>query len=105
MTQFVTVAKIGEIPEGRSRCVVLGEHRVSVFFVAGNYYAIDDYCPHMGAPLSTGDIRDGSVVCDRHLWAFRLSDGVCVDAPTLKARTFETRVVGEEIQVRLPETS
>jgi hypothetical protein len=37
------------------------------------------------------------------MWAFSIIDGSSPDVPTLKAETFEVRVVGNgEIQVRLP---
>ena len=102
MSDFITVAGAGDIPEGQGKAFTVGEREVAVFHVRGRYYALDDYCPHMGASLATGDVRDGAVVCDRHLWAFRLSDGCCTDVPTLKAETFEVRVQGDAIQVRLP---
>lgn len=101
MCDFITVAKVGEIPEGRGKAFAVGDRRIGVFCDGGKYYALDDACPHMGAPLSLGDVRDGMIVCDRHLWGFRLTDGVCPDAPKLEARTFELRVLGDEIQVRV----
>lgn len=42
------------------------------------------------------------VVCNRHMWAFRLTDGTSPDVPTLRATTFEIRVNDDEIQFRLP---
>ena len=103
MAEFVAVAKVGEIPECQSKTVVVGDRRVSVFCWQGEYYALADECPHMGAPLGTGDVRDGMVVCDRHLWAFRLADGVCPESMRLKAETFEVRVEDGEVRVRVPE--
>ena len=102
MNQFITVAKVGEIPEGRGRTFTVGDRRMALFSVAGNYYALADACPHMGASLGVGDVRNGTVICDRHLWAYRLEDGVCADSPNLKAETFEVRIDGDRIQVRLP---
>lgn len=102
MNQFATVAKVGEIPEGRGKTFLVGDREIAVFHVGGRYYALDDYCPHMGASLGVGDVRDGAVICDRHLWAFNLSDGSCLDVPALRAETFEVRVEGDEIQVRVP---
>jgi len=101
MSQFTTVAKVGEVPEGRGRTFSIAGRQIAVFFVGGRYYALDDYCPHMGASLGTGDVYQDMVICDRHLWAFKLSDGSCPDAPGLKADTFEVRVQGDEIQVRV----
>lgn len=102
MSQFVTVARVGEIPEGQGRAFTVDGREVAVFFVKGRYYALDDYCPHMGASLGTGQVWEDLVLCNRHLWAFRLADGFCPDAPALKAQTFEVRVEGDEIQVRVP---
>jgi len=102
MSQFTFVAKVGEIPEGRGRTFTVAGRRVALFLVGGRYYALADACPHLGASLGAGDVRDETVVCDRHLWAYRLEDGVCVDAPNLRAQTYEVRVEQGEIQVRLP---
>jgi nitrite reductase (NADH) small subunit/3-phenylpropionate/trans-cinnamate dioxygenase ferredoxin subunit len=101
MSEFVTVARVGEISEGKGRTVVARGREIALFLLQGQYYALDDYCPHMGASLGDSDLWQDTVVCSRHMWAFRLADGVCVDVPSLKAETFEVRVVGEEIQVKL----
>ena len=101
MSEYITVARIGDIPEGKGKAFTIGDREIAVFRVGGQYYAIDDYCPHMGASLSTGGVWNGAVVCNRQLWAFRLVDGQGIDVPTLKAETFEVRVEGEEIQVRI----
>ena len=100
---FVTVAKVGDIPAGRGECFQVGTRRIALFFVDGQYYALDDFCPHMGAPLWMGQIHQQTVICDRHQWAFQLTDGVCVDAPSLRAQTFPVRLVGDEIQVAVNE--
>ncbi len=102
MSEFTTIAKVGEIPEGEGRTFSVGERRVAVFHCDGQYYALDDRCPHMGASLGLGEVRNGTVICDRHLWAYRLSDGVCLEAPKLRAETFEVRISGDEIQVAIP---
>jgi nitrite reductase (NADH) small subunit/3-phenylpropionate/trans-cinnamate dioxygenase ferredoxin subunit len=102
MPEFTTIAKVGDVPEGRGRTFTVGERRVAVFLVKGAYYAMNDACPHMGASLGVGDVVGDTVVCDRHLWAYRLADGVCLETPELQAETYEVRVEGDAIQVRLP---
>jgi len=102
MSDFVTIARVGDLPEGRGRTFCVGECHIALFLLGGKYYALDDFCPHAGASLGEGDVRGDTVVCRRHLWAFRLADGVSPDAPTLRATNFDVRVVGDEIQVRLP---
>ncbi|GAB6165533.1 nitrite reductase small subunit NirD [Thermostilla marina] len=101
MAEYITVAKVGEIPPRQGKLFQLEGHDIAVFHYDGRYFALDDYCPHMGESLSLGEIHDGCVLCSRHMWAFRLTDGVCEDVPALQAKTFPVRVVGDEIQVCL----
>ena len=103
MTAFKTVAKVGEIPPGEGRAYELDGRMVAVFFVDGEYQAIDDFCPHMGASLAAGTVEDGAVMCPWHAWRFKLSDGTWCDNPQIAADSFDVRVQGDEIQVSPPE--
>jgi nitrite reductase (NADH) small subunit len=98
---FVTVAKVGAIPEGEGRSFQVGNRLVAVFLYQGRYLAIDDLCPHMGASLGAGYLdEEGIVTCPWHAWRFCVRDGKWADNPRLSVDTFEVRVVGDEIQVR-----
>jgi nitrite reductase (NADH) small subunit/3-phenylpropionate/trans-cinnamate dioxygenase ferredoxin subunit len=99
---FVTVARVGSIPPGQGETFTVGDRLVAVFNDGGTYRAIDDLCPHMGASLGAGPIEGGVVTCPWHAWRFRLSDGAWCDNPRLAVDTFEVRVQGNEIQVRVP---
>jgi nitrite reductase (NADH) small subunit/3-phenylpropionate/trans-cinnamate dioxygenase ferredoxin subunit len=101
LSGFVTVARVGDIPKGQGATFTVGERLVAVFNEGGSYRAIDDLCPHMGFSLGAGRVEDGVVTCPWHAWRFRLCDGAWCDNPRLSVDTFEVRVVGEEIQVRL----
>lgn len=105
MADFVTVAKVGAIEEGRGITCTVGQRLVAVFLSGGQYHAIDDLCPHMGASLGAGEVYDGIVTCPWHAWRFRVSDGTWTDNPKCKVDAFEVRVVGDEIQVRVNETA
>ena len=101
-THFQTVAKVGAIPEGGSLTVTLGDIVVAIFNDGGSYYAINDFCPHMGASLAEGHLEEGVVTCPWHAWRFCVRDGTWCDNPTIKTDAFEVRVVGEDIQVNVP---
>ena len=60
-------------------------------------------CPHMGASLGAGEVVNGIVACPWHAWCFKVSDGTWCDNPRIKIDSYETRVVGDEIQVQLRE--
>ena len=101
MSDFITVCKEGEVRPGHGKSFTVEGRAVALFLVDGKHYALDDYCPHMGASLGPGTVRDLKVICDRHGWAFKLTDGQGIDAPDFKAQVFETRVQDGEVQVRL----
>ena len=98
---FVTVAKVGEIPEGQGMAYPVSGRMVAVFCEHGNYFAIDDFCPHMGASLAGGYVEKGLVSCPWHAWRFCIQDGRWMDNPRIKIDAFETRVLGDEVQVRV----
>ena len=82
---------------------MVGERLVAVFRFQGEYFAINDLCPHMGASLGAGYLdEEGAVTCPWHAWRFNVCNGTWCDNPRLKTDTFEVRVEGDEIQVRVP---
>jgi nitrite reductase (NADH) small subunit/3-phenylpropionate/trans-cinnamate dioxygenase ferredoxin subunit len=101
MADFQTVMRVGELPEGEARTIELGAKLVAVFCHQGQYHAIDDVCPHMGASLAGGHVENGIVTCPWHAWRFRLSDGTWADHPRLKIGCYAVRVAGDEIQVQM----
>lgn len=50
-------------PLGRTIC---GEPMVFFRGREGKVAALEDFCPHRGAPLSLGFVRDGALVCGYH---------------------------------------
>ena len=105
MPQRVTVAKVGDIPEGGAVVVSVRQKDVAIFRINGAFQAIDDMCPHMGASLSGGFVEDGCVTCPWHYWRFRLSDGAWADNPKVKLGAYPVHVVGDEVQLELPDAA
>ena len=105
-SEYLTIAKVGAIPEGEGRSFQVGDRLVAVFLHQGRYLAIDDLCPHMGASLGAGYLDDeGVVTCPWHAWRFCVRDGKWADNPRLGVDTFEVRVASDQIQVRLARPS
>lgn len=102
---FQTVAEVGDIPDGEGRAYPVNGRMVAVFRRGEAYHAIADACPHMGASLASGWVEGDAVTCPWHAWRFCVTDGTWLDNPKSKVRTdaYEVRVVGRQIQVRVPE--
>ena len=97
---FVTVAKVGEIPEGGVKVVRLEDQSVAVFHVGGAYYALEDVCTHDGGPLAEGTLDGDVIECPRHGARFDVRTGAVLCLPaTTPVPTYEVRVEGDEIQL------
>ena len=103
MSQYTTVARRGDIPEGTGKAFHIKKRSVAVFNTGDAYYAIDDVCPHMGASLADGHLEDNVVTCPWHAWRFSVCDGTWCDNRKISIDSFEVRLVDEEIQVCVPE--
>ena len=102
MAEFQSACKASELAEGEGRTVAAGGKLIAVFRENGQFYAIDDVCPHMGASLASGYLENGIVTCPWHAWRFGIHDGGWCDNPKSKIDAFEVRVEGDEVQVRVP---
>lgn len=105
MAEFHTVCLVRDLPEGRSRAIRVGTKMIAVFHHGGQFYAIDDMCPHMGSPLVDGHVENGIVTCNWHAWRFRLADGAWADNPRIKIGCYPVQVVDGVVQVRVSEAS
>ena len=77
-----------EIPSGAgTRMELAGGDEVAVFNIDGEYYAIDNFCPHKGAPLSEGLLCGHIIECSLHGWQFDVRTGDCLTVPE-RIRTF-----------------
>ena len=100
MTQFVPVARVGELGPGQKRLVWVGGQPVVLVNVGDTYYAVGDVCPHQGASLAEGWLHGDTIRCAQQGWAFHLRDGRST-APLIRARTqtYDVRAEGGEVLV------
>ena len=76
-TNFVRVADLTEVEEGRPKAVRVEGQSVALFQHHGEVYATDNQCPHMGYPLTRGMVRGGVLTCDWHGYSYDLAGGGC----------------------------
>lgn len=102
MATFQRLAASHEIPAGGSRCFVVGDRKIAVFHVNGEFFAIDDTCTHAQASLSAGDIVGNTVECPRHGAAFDVRTGEALSLPATKpVQTYPVRLEGDEILIAI----
>lgn len=86
VTEPIVIAEIDEIPEGESRTYPYGETVVAIFCRGGEFFAVDDICPHMGASLAGGYFDGTAVTCPWHAWRFCVANGTWLDNPKSPVR-------------------
>jgi nitrite reductase/ring-hydroxylating ferredoxin subunit len=98
--QFTAVLAEGELGAEPRRALA---HGVAVVLAraGGSIYALGDHCPHLGGPLSNGQISRGQIICPWHGSRFDLATGACRRGPaTTGPPRFATRVRAGQIEIR-----
>ena len=97
---FVKVATVQELGPGQCKPFEAGGKPAALFNVGGTFYAIEDVCPHRGAPLHEGVCEGGVVHCPWHGAQFDLTTGAHLSPPAQRGvRAFAVQVVGDEVRV------
>jgi nitrite reductase/ring-hydroxylating ferredoxin subunit len=99
ITGFERVARLSEVPPGEAIAVRVGDREIGLFNVNGAIYALDDMCPHQGAPLHDGWIEGCTVTCPWHAWCFDLATGRMLLGGYEGVEAFEVRLEDESIYV------
>lgn len=102
MSDFVRAAAVDEIPENGMKAITVGHDRIVICNVGDKYYAFADECTHDSAPISTGFLKRGMVICPRHGARFDVTTGAVTAPPAVAPlETYEVKVEGNDILVKL----
>jgi len=129
--EFVEVAKVNEIPDGKMKHTEVDGEEVLIAKVGGKFYALSDRCGHMNALLSMGNLKGNTVTCPFHGSTFDITTGKKLSEPiltpsqemeplpqtwqkffenvgqlmahikTYDQTTYETRVDGDSVKIRI----
>jgi len=102
VSEFTTVASLADVPENGLKTVQVDGANLVLVRRDGRIYALEDRCSHEEFPLSAGEVTGDQITCALHGARFDLASGTPKALPAvLPVRTFECRVEGDEVQVRL----
>lgn len=102
-SETIRLASTQDIPEGVGREFRVGKRYIAIFRYQGQFYALEDVCPHAGAPLNNGPLQNGAVTCLWHAWRFNLHDGMCTNIQKAPAvPTYPVTVRGDDLYVTFP---
>jgi nitrite reductase/ring-hydroxylating ferredoxin subunit len=100
---FFKVATLAELPDGEMKVVFYG--LVVVANTAGRLHAFGNVCPHAAGPIGEGFL-DGCVVeCPWHNGQWDITTGKALtQLATADIPVFETRLVGDDVEIKLTPT-
>lgn len=99
MADFVKVAKLSDIPQGRGLMVEVRGKEIALFRVDGQIHAIKNLCPHQGGPLADGMLEGREVLCPWHEWRFDVTTGQGTSMLNSRVRPYPVKIDGEEVSI------
>lgn len=100
-TQFIPTITLNELRATTCQTVQLEGHIIVLWYVAGEVYAVDNRCPHMGFPLDKGTVKDGILTCHWHHARFDLESGGTFDQWADDVRSFPVEIRDGRIHVNV----
>ncbi len=103
MAKFVKVGNKSEFQDLEAgKLVDAGGQTIAIFDLGGNYYAIENTCPHRGGPLAEGEMNGEEVICPWHGARFNIKTGAVLAPPAPQGvKSFPVRVTGDDVEVEI----
>jgi nitrite reductase (NADH) small subunit len=97
--EFVTVARVEDVPPGTLRVVRAGGREVALAHVDGRFYATQNDCLHLKGPLGEGSLEGTVMTCPWHGWQYDVRTGENEFDRAIALETFEVAVADGEVRV------
>ena len=102
MGNFVKAADADEVKPGEMKLVEREGREIVLCNVDGTYYAVDNICPHQGAPLCEGDLDGTDLWCPFHGASFDVTSGEVLSPPAYEnLHCFQVRTTDEGIEIEV----
>ncbi|ABE57494.1 MULTISPECIES: non-heme iron oxygenase ferredoxin subunit [Chromohalobacter] len=102
--KWTTVCKRDQVQEDFPFSAKVDDKEVGIYLLDGEYFALEDVCPHAYALLSQGFVEDGMVECPLHEAAFDIRTGKCLREPGERdLDVYPVRIVDDHVQLNMNE--
>jgi nitrite reductase (NADH) small subunit len=102
MIRYVNAGKMSELAVGRPKRITVADIDLALFYIGGQFYAVQNECPHQHYSALHESIVNGlEITCPMHGWSFDLTTGkATVGGGRLKC--YSVKVVGNDVLVEEP---
>ena len=98
----VRICAQSEVGPETAKAYEVGDKRLAVYNLGGEFYVTDDECTHASASLADGILEDGIIECTLHFGAFDVKTGAVKAPPcSIALRTYKVILQGEDVCVDL----
>lgn len=102
---YIKVAQTNDLMPGNKKKIILEEKEILLTNIAGNYYAVNNACPHMGGSLFDGMLEGTQIICPKHGSIFDVRTGHVVQGGKMffmkvkvkDLRSYPVRIEGTDI--------
>ena len=98
-TCWVEACTVEDVPYIEGRRVVINGFYVGIFNTEEGFYAIGEVCPHMGGPLSDGEVAGTIVSCPLHGSKIEMKTGCVQNGDLSRVLTFPVKVEDGKVLV------
>jgi len=91
------IGPVANFPVNKGVCIDVGGKKIAVFNVTGQYYGVEDTCPHRGASLSQGMVSGTTVHCPWHGASVDVRTGQCGPPAPRPVHTYDVSCDGQQL--------
>ncbi|MGQ0552238.1 MAG: Rieske (2Fe-2S) protein [Planctomycetota bacterium] len=98
------LTKIGSVstfPVGKGVCIELNGKKIAIFNATGQFYGLDDACPHRGASFSQGRLSGTTVTCPWHGAEADVRTGQCGPPSPRPVTVYDVSCDGKDLFIDL----
>src|SRR5580693_1907576 len=94
----VRVCAQADIAPETVKAFEVGDSRLAVYNIAGQFYVTDDECTHAAASLADGMLEGDVIECCMHMGSFHVPTGNVVAPPCeVSLRTYKVVLEGDDV--------
>ncbi len=102
MARWIDVGIPTEISNQECKIIEVNNVLIAIFNLDGEFYAIEDNCPHQHMPIADGIVEDCRITCPFHGAQFDLKTGAVLAPPACdNLTTYPTRLQNGKVQVQV----
>jgi glutamate synthase domain-containing protein 2/nitrite reductase/ring-hydroxylating ferredoxin subunit len=101
MSNFVKVLAADQLKPGQVTIVTVNGRDVCLANYQGEFFALDNKCPHRGGQLGDGRLEEANVICPLHGWDFDVRTGISRYDPRDRVATYPVRQANGSIDIDL----